>query len=323
MNIKKGRFSGTTGHRPEYETWGAFGGLQLNDDYDSIMECNELCNRAGIDTISTGVAIAFAIECFENGIIDESTTGGLKLGWGKPKETVKLTELMIQREGFGDVLADGVKIAAKKIGKGAEKFAIHAGGQELPMHDSRLDPGFGIAYQCEPTPGRHTISCYLYASLFAVEKMLPEVKKEVKKAKGKQAKDIRRYKGTTLLMQLINGCGICEFGPMTVFLPITDYMNAVTGWNFTTGQYLKAAERILSMRKAFNVREGLQQADFRLHDRAIGKEPLQTGPLKGVTIDLDGMQKEFFGLVDWDLTTGGPSLKKMKELEIDSLFARN
>ncbi len=320
LKIKRGKFAGSDTHRPEYETWGAFGPFQLNDDYDSIMECNEMCNLAGIDTISTGVVLAFAAECFEKGIINEETTGGLKLGWGRSKEMVKLTEMIINREGFGDVLADGVKIAAEKIGNGAEEFAVHAGGQELPMHDSRLDPGFGIAYQCEPTPGRHTISCYLYASLFAVEKMLPEVKKAVKKAKGKVAKDVRRYHGTSLLMQLMNGCGICEFGPMTVYLPMIDYMNAVTGWNMSSAEYLKTAERILSLRKAFNVREGLVQADFKLHDRAVGKVPLQEGPLKGATIDIDGLQKEFFELMDWDMTTGGPTPQKMKELEIDSMF---
>ncbi|MBU3914883.1 aldehyde ferredoxin oxidoreductase, partial [bacterium] len=165
MDIKKGRYAGTEGHKPEYETWGAFGGMTLNDNYDSIMDCNEMCNRAGIDSISAGCTVAFAIECFENGLIDEKTTGGLKLGWGRSEEIVKLTEMMINREGFGDVLADGVKVAAKKIGKGSEKYAIHAGGQELPMHDSRLDHGFAISYQCEPTPGRHTITCDLYAHL--------------------------------------------------------------------------------------------------------------------------------------------------------------
>ncbi|MCG8338404.1 MAG: aldehyde ferredoxin oxidoreductase family protein [Proteobacteria bacterium] len=321
IEIKKGRYKGTTGHRPEYETWGAFGGLQLNDDYDSIIECNELCNRAGIDSISAGAVIAFAIECFVNGLIDETTTGGLKLDWGKPEETIKLTEMMVNREGFGDVLADGVKIAAQKIGKGSEKYAVHAGGQELPMHDSRLDPGFGIAYQCEPTPGRHTISCFLYANLFAVEKMLPEVKKSVKKAKGKIAKDIQRYRGTTLLMQLMNGSGICEFGPMTVFLPMVDYLNAITGWDMSSEEYLKTAERILSLRKAFNVREGIKQADFRLHDRAAGTEPLKSGPLKGVTLDMDGMQQSFFDMLGWEMDSGGPTPERMKDLGIDHLFA--
>ncbi len=320
VDIKKGKYAGTDGHKPEYETWGAFGGMMLNDDYDAILEMNEICNRAGIDSISAGGTVTFAVECFEKGLINEETTGGLKLGWGRAAEAIKLTEMLVNRDGFGDVLADGVKIAAEKIGNGAEAFAVHAGGQELPMHDSRLDPGFAIAYQCEPTPGRHTISCYAYANLFAVKKQFPEAKKLVKAGGDKTEKSVREYTIGTLFMQLINGCGLCEFGPMTGYLPIPDYINAITGWNLSTEEYFKTAERILSLRKAFNVREGLTPKDSALHERAIGKNPLTSGPLKGVTVDIDDLQKRFFNLLDWEAATGGPSVAKQKELGIDHLF---
>jgi aldehyde:ferredoxin oxidoreductase len=119
LDIHKGRYAETTGHKPEYETLAAFGGLLLHDDLDVIIEINEMCNRAGIDTISTGGAIAFAIECFEKGVIDEETTGGLALGWGKSREILKLTEMIILREGLGDLLADGVK---RGLGKNREGF---------------------------------------------------------------------------------------------------------------------------------------------------------------------------------------------------------
>jgi len=293
----------------------------LHDDFDSIVECKELCNRDGIDTISTGGTIAFAIECFENGLIDEKTTGGLKLGWGKSQEILRLTEMIIQRQGFGDILADGVKRAAERIGKGAEQYAIHAGGQELPMHDSRLDPGYGIAYQCEPTPGRHTISCYMYAGLMGVKKMLPGTKKLQRQARGgKSAKAVKLYTATSFYMQLMNGCGICEFGPMTGRLPIIDYINAATGWNLSADEYMKTAERILSLRKAFNVREGITAADTRLPDRPCGRPPLTKGPLKGVKIDMDYLQREYFDTLGWDAVSGGPTPHKLKSLEIDHLF---
>ena len=314
IDIKKGRYAGTEGHKTEYETWGAFGGMLLNDEYDSIVECNEMCNRAGLDSISTGAVVAFAVECFENGIIDEEATDGLKLGWGRADEIVKLTEKIINREGIGDLLADGVKIAAQKIGKGAEKYAVHAGGQELPMHDSRLDHGYALAYQCEPTPGRHTISCFQYPHLFEVEKNFPSVKKKVASVKDKQLKDIQRYAAGSFMMQLMNGCGLCEFGPMTVFYPIADFINAATGWNLTADDYLKTGERILSLRKAFNVREGVTPADSQLHQRALGVPAMTRGPLKGVTVDIDTLQKAFFEIVGWDEQTGGPTSEKMKEL---------
>lgn len=316
IDVKKGRFKGTTGHKPEYETLGAFGGLLLNDDLDAIIEMNEMCNRAGIDTISTGATVAFAIECFENGIIDEKTTGALKLGWGKTEEIVKLTEMIIKREGFGDLLADGVKKAAESIGNGAEKYAVHAGGQELPMHDSRLDPGYAIAYECEPTPGRHTISCYLYAGLFGVKKKFPEARRMINGAQSRSSKKVKAYAAGSFYMQLVNCTGMCMFGAMTSSLPIVEYLNAVTGWNLSADEYLKTGERILNVRKAFNVREGIKPADSRVSGRALDATSLSGGPLKGVTLDMEGMREEFFKTVGWDITTGGPTAEKMKELGI-------
>ena len=317
VDVNKGRYKGTTGHKPEYETLGSFGGLLLNDDLDVIIELNEMCNRAAVDTISAGAIVAFAIECFENGLITKEDTGGLKLGWGKTEEIIQLTEMIIRREGFGDLLADGVKRATEKIGKGSGQFAMHAGGQELPMHDSRLDPGYAIAYQCEPTPGRHTISCYLYAGLFGVKKMFPAARKGFKEARSRQSKEVVLYTAGSYYMQLINSCGMCMFGAMTSFLPVIDWMNAATGWNLSADEYLKIGERILSLRKAFNVREGIKPADHQLSDRAIGRTPLTKGPLKGKTIDIDGLMREFFDTVGWDIDTGGPTKAKMKELDID------
>jgi aldehyde:ferredoxin oxidoreductase len=135
IEIKKGRYGGTLGHKPEYETLCSFGGLVLHDDLDTIVEINELCNREGIDTISAGGAVAFAIECFRNGIISRNDTGGLDLEWGGSNEILKLTEMIINREGIGDVLAEGVKRAAARLGSGSGEYAVPAGGQELPMHD--------------------------------------------------------------------------------------------------------------------------------------------------------------------------------------------
>ncbi|MCP4692524.1 MAG: aldehyde ferredoxin oxidoreductase family protein [Desulfobacterales bacterium] len=319
VDIKNGRFKGEKGHKPEYETIGAFGGMLLQNDFDAIVELNELCNRAGIDTISAGGAVAFAIECFENGIIDEKTTGGLALGWGKTAEIIRLTEMIIQRDGFGDVLADGVKRAAEKIGAGAERYAIHAGGQELPMHDSRLDPGYAIAYECEPTPGRHTISCYLYAGLFGVKKKFPAAARMIKGANGKMAKNVQLYAAGSFYMQLVNCTGMCLFGAMTSALPVVEYLNAATGWDLSADDYFKTGERILSLRKAFNMREGITPADHKISNRALGKRPLSRGPLKGKSVDMDRMMKQFYDTLGWDMVKGGPDGARMKELEIDSL----
>ncbi len=317
IDIRKGRYRGTQGHKPEYETLGSFGGLLLHDDLDAIIELNEMCNRAGIDTISTGAVVAFATECFEKGIIDRDATGGLKLGWGKSEEIVKLTEMIIKREGIGDILADGVKRAAETIGNNAEQFAMHAGGQELPMHDSRLDPGFAIAYQCEPTPGRHSISSFQYTDLFSVAKLFPQAKRMIQQAADRESRKVKGYAAGTYYTQLVNSAGMCFFGAITSTLPLVDWLNAVTGWDLTPDEYFKTGERILNLRKAFNIREGIKPADHELSDRALGKTPLTAGPLKGVRVDMGWLVKEFSETVGWDLNTGGPTVEKMRELGIE------
>lgn len=321
VDIKAGRFKGTEGHKPEYETLGSFGGMLLCDDLDTIMEINELCNRAGIDTISAGTAVAFAVECYEHGIITKKDTGGLELGWGKSKEILTLTEMIINRKGIGNILADGVMRAAKKIGEGSESYAMHAGGQELPMHDSRLDDGFAICYSTEATPGRHTIASNLYNHLYRTKKQFPKVKKMLSGANNATAKRLTLTAASTYFANLFNGCGMCQFGFLSGSIPLVDYINAVTGWDLSADEYITIGERILNMRKAFNIREGLYGKDTIIVQRAQGKPPLQEGPLKGVTVPIDELLQHYFAITGWDPATGGPTQQKIKELAIDELFS--
>ena len=185
-------------HKPEYETLTSFGTLTLCDDLPTIFKANDMCNRAGLDTISAGSTVAFAIECFENGILTAKDTDGLELRWGDSAAIIALLEKIIAREGIGDVLADGARVAARKIGKGAERYAMEVGGQEVPMHDPRLDPGFGVVYQAEPTPGRHTIASLTYGELMNLEEKfswldkLPAFGWKTEQAQGRQGQVPRR-----------------------------------------------------------------------------------------------------------------------------------
>lgn len=319
ITIGKGRYQGTDGHRPEYETLSAFGSLLLNDDLEAIVEVNEMCNRAGIDTISVGGTVAFAVECFEHGFFDEAMTGGLRLGWGKSREIVRLVEMIIAREGIGDILADGTKRAAERIGKGAERFAVHAGGQELPMHDPRLDAGYGIAYQCEPTPGRHTVSCFMSAMIMAVDAQFPKVARMLREAGGKEQQNLIWYTAGSLFMQLLNGSGVCQFGPFTGAYPLVEYLNLVTGWDLEADEYLTIGERILALRKAFTAREGVRPGDSRLHHRAAGNPPLTRGPTKGVRLDMERLEAGVYSLLGWDTASGAPSQERLKALGLDKL----
>lgn len=303
-------------HRPEYETLCSFGTLCLNDNLESIIKANDICNRYGLDTISAGAAVAFAIECYENGIITAEDTGGLELDWGDHESIVTLTEKIARREGFGDVLADGVKRAAERIGKGADKYAFHVCGQELPMHDPRLAPSFAGTYQSDPTPGRHT-----QAGLANVEMGQKMSGRESSRSTeytyaGKGPVEARLKNSS----HATNASGICIFA--LGGLPsdaLATFVSTVTGWQVTREELLKTGERIANIRQSFNLREGLTPKDFEIKGRPIGQPPLEEGPVAGVTVDADTLRAEYFRAMDWDLETGKPSKPKLQELGLDDI----
>jgi len=311
---------GGKSHKPEYETSCAFGSLLLNNDIETLFELNDLLNRAGMDTISAGACVAFTIECLEQGILSKEDVGGLELDWGASAAIITLIKKMIAREDFGDVLADGVKVAAEKIGRGAAQYAMHAGGQELPMHDTRFDPGFAVSYSLEPTPGRHTNHGYQWIDLFGLHKIFPGLPKikHVSRVKTKYDPTDKwiLQVAASKYMQLFNAIGGCLFGAqMGGNLPIIDYLNAVTGWNHEPEHYLRIGERIQLLRQAFNFKHGKEPLkDFALPARATGEEPLSDGPMKGVTLDIDRLHRDFLQGMGWDPETAKPLRSTLENL---------
>jgi aldehyde:ferredoxin oxidoreductase len=156
MQIEDGKYAVKRAHKPEYESLAAFGPNLLNDNTESLIYANELCNLYGMDTIGVGGTIALAVDCYENGIITNRDTDGLELKWGKADAIIELIHKIARREGIGDILAEGAKIAAEKFGKGAEALAIHVGGQLIPMHDPRRAAGWGATYISDASPATHT-----------------------------------------------------------------------------------------------------------------------------------------------------------------------
>jgi aldehyde:ferredoxin oxidoreductase len=276
--------------RPEYETQGSFGANCANNDTESINMLNDICNRYGLDTISAGSVMAFAIECYENGIINKRDTGGIELTWGNHRALVAMTEKMAKREGLGDKLADGIKVAAEKIGKGADKFAVHVGGQEVGMHDPKL-PGFGgmpfTRYQLDAAPGRHTA--------------------------GFGPGGFAGY--------IVNASGLCliGFGFRSGPEKLANFLNAVTGRRYKVADILKAGERIGNLRHAFNLREGINELNWFAHPRVYGNPPQKEGPLAGVTIDIKAQNAWNLGALDWDVVTTKPSKKKLISLGLDDV----
>jgi len=308
-------------HIPEYETTAMFGALCLNTSYESIIKCNDLCNRYGIDTISTGAIVAFAIECFENGVINKSDTEGIILSWGNHETIVKLTEKIVKREGIGEILADGIMRASQKFGKASEEYAMHIGGQELPAHDTRWDPSLALVYHLDPTPGRHTQALQNLGHK-DIDQVFPGIDFSFC-AGGNKEQSLGRAKETKImfnLMHLINEMGMCMFSSgCTDIRNLAKIFEATTGFNTDINELNLAGERIMNLRQAFNLREGINQLKFKVPDRIIGKPPLSDGKTKGVVLDYNNMVTEFYNEMDWDLKTSKPSKAKLRELGLDWL----
>jgi aldehyde:ferredoxin oxidoreductase len=292
-----------TAHKPEYETLAMFGPNLLNDNLDSVIKVNDICNREGVDTISAGACIAFTLECYQNGLITKEDTGGLEMSWGNHQAIVAMTEKMCRREGFGDIIADGVKLAAGRIGKGAEQYAMHVGGQEFAAHDSRGGMAFSISYGADPTPGRHTQGGEGHP-----KGVMPEYDRQSYQGRGKPHAIGNNFN------HVINSIGSCAFivGGFPEIQSWIDGLRTLSGWDITIEELITTGERINQMREAFNVREGVT-LPFKYPDRMMGKPPKEVGPRAGITLNEHELFDDYFKAMSWD-GNGRPSKERLLEL---------
>jgi aldehyde:ferredoxin oxidoreductase len=291
--------------RPEYETLAAFGTMALNDDAESIIKCNDICNRYGLDTISVGCTVTWAIECYENGIFTKKDTEGIELTWGNAEAIVAITQAIADQTGFGKVLALGSAKAAKKLGKGA-KYLQTVRGVELPMHDPRFSPGFARTYQYDPTPARHVKGGTGIADFGSPN----EVKYDYE---GRGPMDM----GITCHTEITNTAGLCIFSAFCMPPDATTrFIEAVTGWDFKQEDILQTGKRIMDMRYAFNLREGQKPNDDEnaLPKRCVGEPPLTEGPLKGITVDHKKLAAKFSEVMGWDEETLFPTRESLENL---------
>lgn len=299
-------------HKPEYETLCAFGTTTLNNDLDSIVRCNDICNAYGLDTMSTGGTVAFAIECYENGLITKNDTDGLDLRWGNSGAIVALTEKMARREGAGAIFADGVRAAAERIGKGSEQFAMHVAGQELPFHDPKFYPGMATIYHIDDTPGRHMHGLGWGITMQADWLETQNIKPGDQYQYGANGES---YKGLTTMSNIVNSLGLCMMG---WFSNDPDYVrkftNAVLGTSYSFADLHWIGERIANMRHAFNLREGINPREWKIPGRAIGQPPVGKGPLGARTVDTEANEVAYLKAFDWDPRTTVPSAAKLESL---------
>jgi len=325
IRVRDGKYSTGPIGGPEYETIMAFGSNCLNSDIESVFHLGKRCDLLGLDTISCGKTISFAMELFEKGIISSKDTDGLDLSWGNAETQAALVEKIAKRDGFGDLLADGVRKAAEKIGGDAWKYAVHVKGLEASGQDPRAHQSIGLTYATNVRGADHlrSISC--------IEELgYPEIAAaRYGEEKADAILDIMspQYKGELIwdmedLYALVDSGVICKYGTMwppvyyyDTFVNVIPPLTGMSEWG-DMKFVRRAAERISHLRRAYNHRLGVTRKDETLPPRLL-KEPMPTGPSKGGLPDLDIMLDEYYEYRGCDPETGYPKESKLKELELD------
>lgn len=303
---------------PEYETIGAFGSNCGVDDLKAISQANEWCNAYGLDTISTGMMVAFAMECYEAGVITARETGGLDLRFGNAAAMVEMVRQIAQREGLGDLLAEGPRRAVARLGPRSEPFAIHVKNQPLPMHECRTRHGQALGYAVSPTGADHMHN--FWDSAMAKEPVSSELQSfGVYVATPRtelNAHKVRGYMHGSNWAWLYNQLGLCQFIPWSVD-QIVHLVRAITGWETNVFELQMAAQRGVTLARAFNWREGLTRADDVLPARM--NQPFRSGSINEKPVDPRVLEENlslFYGMMGWEPQTGIPTIAKLQELDI-------
>jgi len=301
--VRRGPFAGTVIEGPEFETVGLLGANCGVSDPEAITAATAICDAYGFDTMSAGVAISFAMEAYEHGIISPKDTGGIDLRFGNGEALVAITQQIADRTGLGDVLAEGSRRAAERFG--VPDLAMQVKGQELATYEPRGVVGMGLSYAISPKGGHHMI-----APTMGLEVAGDPAKRLIPDGKAKMVRD------TQLIMTIVDSLAICS-SMRFVLSPasILSLYRAVTGVPLGEKEALLIAERVNNLERLFNVREGLTRKDDTLPKRLL-MEAMPTGPSQGNTVPLDEMLDEYYELMGWD-SNGVPTPDRMQALGLE------
>ncbi len=297
---------------PEYETEYALGSALGNGNIKSIIKMDHLCDSFGLDTISTGLTIAWAVECFEKGILTEKDTDGIKLKWGDPETYIKLIHMIANREGFGDLLAEGSKRAAFKIGKNSIYYSIQSRGLEHPGHSTRATHGMAVGYAVSTRGGHHHDGRDF--EYHANPKLDYDGNMTASKGKGYMQGKLTRWTA------FADAAGYCHFFEKFYGNVINqihaEEIKLITGMDFSVEELNKIGERVWTLERAFNCREGVRRERDTVPERFM-TEPIPDGPMKGAILtrdELEMMKDEFYESYGWDQKTGIPTLERWLSL---------
>ncbi|MEE8373941.1 MAG: aldehyde ferredoxin oxidoreductase family protein [Dehalococcoidia bacterium] len=318
VKVAEGPYKIDEGPGPEYETLAAFGAMLMHDNLEAILKINELCNRYGVDTISCGGTIAFAMECFDKGLITTSDLDGGQLRWGNTDDIMAMLDMIVFRKGFGDVLAEGSRGAAQKIGKNASDYVVTVKGLEAAMHDPRAGHGLGLSYATSNRGACHVESSTLYIEQNWVT--LPEVGL----TGGYDAKSADRKVEVVVTAQnlgsLCNAMVLCEFAAngMTVDDQV-DIMRTTTGFDYDLKEFMEAGERIWLLKRGLNNLMGITSKDDCLPKNIM--TAVQDGGAAGSVPDMDKMLKEYYPARGLD-ANGRVTKEKLTSLGLSDLAAK-
>jgi aldehyde:ferredoxin oxidoreductase len=307
---------------PEYEAVATLGSYCCVGDLEAISYANQLCNMYGMDVISCGATIAWAMDCFEKGLISEKDTDGVDLRFGNADAMVKMVEMIGKREGFGDLLAEGSARAAAEVGKGSENLVVTVKKQELPAHMPQVKRGKGLMYAINPcgadhVSAEHDPSYKSYPERFAKIGLTDPQPSDV--LNPEKVRFMYRTQQSRSCMDTLNLCKFV-FGPAWQLYDLdqlTQAVQAITGWEVTVEELLRAGERRVNMLRAFNAREGLTRKDDFL-PKKLGK-PLVGGKSEGTFVTVEEIEQAkdlYFEMAGWEVATGNPTREKLEELDI-------
>ena len=314
--IKEGKWAGNAGEGPEYESVNTLGAQCGVSDMNAITMANYLCNEYGIDTISAGSTIAFALECYEKGILTEEMTQGIELNFGDSDLVIDLVRKIATRDGIGDLLAEGSRIAAQKLGKGSEHFAMNVKGMELPAYDPRAAKICGLGYVTANRGGDH-ITAFVEGPTFIDSPFLIVEDSKIRDPFVAQPKETKVVVDLENALTAFDAIGACKF--MGLLLPASDYVeliNGALGWDMDEEEFRRCGERIYNLVRLYNKKAGIDRTHDTLPPRLM-KDPLPDGPAEGMVIDeptLEMMKDAYYEFRGWDKATGNPSDSKLVEL---------
>lgn len=313
VRIPRGEYTDTVSAGPEYETLAGFGSQLLISDPEIVLEANDLCNRYGLDTISTSGVIAFSMEAFEKGLITNDE-GSPSLSWGNGNAAIDLIHKIVRGEGLGKVLGFGVKSAASVIGKEAEHFAIHVKGLEPPYHDPRALSSLAVAYA---THWRG--ACHRGMSHSLERFAIPELGFDKAQDRFEQGgKGILTAKMQDYA-ELYNCLKLCQFIVSGVRIAdILEWVNAVTGWEMDIEEFLRVGERSINLKRLYNQRCGITGAQDTIPKR-FRTEPFKTGGAAHFLPDLDAMLNEYYAFRGWS-PEGIPGTEKLESLGLSDFI---